>query len=242
MKIKKYIKVGKNKYEVELLNGETILLYEDIILKYDLLLTKEIKDIEKIKKENDKYSLYDKTLGYISKKLRSEKEIKKYLLKYTSDSQYINSIINKLYENNILNKNLYIKSYIHDKINFTNDGPIKIKNDLINLGFDSNLIDDILLEFDLDIIDEKINKYLNKQLKNNKKSLYVFKNKMLYNLINLGYEKDDILRNINKIKFDDKKGYDFEKEKLIKKYSKKYNGYELEMIVNKKLYEKGFKN
>ena len=40
MKIKKYIKQGLNKYKVVLEDNTSIVLYEDIILKYELLLKK----------------------------------------------------------------------------------------------------------------------------------------------------------------------------------------------------------
>jgi len=242
MKINKYIKIGKNKYKVYLENNEVLVLYEDIILKYELLLKHEINDIELIKKENEKYELYDKVLSFISKRIRCEKEIKDYLKKYTSDIEYIDNIINKLHDNKLIDNNLYIKSFIHDKINFTNDGPLKIKKYLIDLEFDNYLIEDLLTEFNHELQIEKINNYIEKNLKNNSKSLYAFKGKMLINLINLGYYKEDIISCLDKISLNEDNLKEKEKEKLIKKYSKKYKDKELEMIIKRKLYEKGFRD
>lgn len=111
MKIKKYIKCGKNKYKIILENDEIIILHENIILKNELLLKKEIIDLDLIIKENEKYELYDKILGYINKRIRCEKEIRDYLEKRTADLGYIDEIINKLYENKLLNNDLYIISY-----------------------------------------------------------------------------------------------------------------------------------
>ena len=42
MKIISYKKIKQNKYEVTLSNNESVLLYDDIILKYELLTKKEI--------------------------------------------------------------------------------------------------------------------------------------------------------------------------------------------------------
>lgn len=242
MKIKKYIKTGSNKYKVILENDESIILYEDVILKFELLLKKEIEDLCVIKNYNEKFSLYDKTLGYISKKLRCEKEIRNYLSNYTTNQDDIDNIIKKLYDNKILDNKLYIKNYINDKIYLTLEGPNRIKNDLINLGFDSYLVEDELIEFNQELIQERINKYINKQLKVNKKSLYVFKNKMLFNLINLGYENNDILKVLNKVSLDEDNLKSKEEEKLRKKYSRKYDGYELENIIKRKLFEKGYRD
>ena len=46
MQISKYKKLKNNIYEVTLENDEKIKLYEDVILKEELLLKKEIDDIE----------------------------------------------------------------------------------------------------------------------------------------------------------------------------------------------------
>lgn len=240
MKIIKYIKVSKSKYKIILEDNETITLYEDVILKYELLLKKEIIDLNSILEFNKKYELYDKVLSYINKKIRCEREIITYLKKYTTDDNLINEIILKLKSNNVLNEENYITSFIHDKIYLTLDGPVKIKNDLLNLGFEEDMVIDNLKVFDQNLIEERINKYLNKQIKANKKSNYIFKNKMLLNLLNLGYTKENITRCLDNISLDDTSSCEKEKEKLYKKYEKKYSGYELDMIVKRKLYEKGY--
>ena len=242
MKILRYKKVGKNKYRLELDNFDEIILYEDVILKENLLIKKEIDNLENIININNEYALYDKTLSYLNKRLRCEKEIREYLKKYTKDINQIDIIINKLKDKHLINDELYIKSYIHDKINLSNDGPLKIKKDLESLGFNIYDIEDRLLEFNNNLIKDKIERYINKQLKINKKSLYIFKQKMLLNLTNLGYLKEDILEYLNNIEIDEDNLKDKEKDKLIKKYSKKYSGIELDKIVKQKLYEKGYWN
>lgn len=241
MKIKKYKKVGKNKYKVILENEEELVLYEDIILKQELLLKREIEDIKQIEKDNNQYELYDKVISLISKRIRCEKEIRNYLKKYTNDLEEIENIIKKLYEDRLLNKELFMKSYLHDKMSFTNDGPLKIKKNLIDFGFNNFEIEDLLIEFNQDLQKEKIKKYIEKNLKSNKKSLYIFKQKMLLNLINLGYEKDDIIKFLDKVSIEEENLKEKEIEKIKKKYSKKYEGIDLDRIIKQKLYEKGFR-
>ncbi len=241
MKIKKYKKVGKNKYKVILENEEELVLYEDIILKQELLLKREIEDIKQIEKDNNQYELYDKVISLISKRIRCEKEIRNYLKKYTNDLEEIENIIKKLYEDGLLNKELFMKSYLHDKMSFTNDGPLKIKKNLIDFGFNNFEIEDLLIEFNQDLQKEKIKKYIEKNLKSNKKSLYIFKQKMLLNLINLGYEKDDIIKLLDKVNIEEENLKEKEIEKIKKKYSKKYEGIDLDRIIKQKLYEKGFR-
>ena len=242
MKINKYLKVGNHTYKVFLENGNTILLQEDVILKFDLLLKKEIENLEEIQNYNVKYTLYTKTLNYISKRQRTEKEIRVYLEKYTNDLEYIDKVLEKLKEMNMLNSKVYIRSYINDKIHFGFDGPEKIRKNLLELDFLEEEINEELEIFDQTVREEKIRKYIEKQLKGNKKSLYVFKNKMVLALLNLGYSRSEVLRELDKINFSDDILKEREEEKLRQKYSKKYSGYQLEQIIKRKLYEKGYRS
>ena len=238
MKIIKYVKSGKNKYRVYFDNGKNLVLYEDVILKFELLLKGEVKDLSSVISYNNKYELYDKVLGYISKKLRCEKEITKYLDRFDIDNDTKEEIINKLKLNGLLNNNLYIKSFIHDKVALSLDGPLKIKHELLRLGFKEEEID----VFNKELIRERIKKYINKQLKSNNKSLYIFKNKIVLSLVNLGYKREDIYSELDNISIDDSSLKEKEEKKLREKYQTKYQGYELEMMIKKKMYEKGFRD
>ena len=88
---------------------------------------------------------------------------------------------------------------------------------------------------------ERINHYLEKQAKANKKSIYVFKNKMLINLINLGYDKELINSCLSNIAIDNQDDLkNKEEEKIRIKLERKYTGNELERKIKEKLYQKGF--
>ena len=102
MKIIKYTKKNKNTYEITLENKEIINIYDELILKYDLLITKELDDYTKklILEENTYYEAYYKALKYLSIKMRTNLEITKYLSNYPSN--IIDKVITKLYEENYL--------------------------------------------------------------------------------------------------------------------------------------------
>ena len=241
MKIVKYKKLNGNKYQVILEDNSKINLYEDVILEKELLLKKEVDDLESLLNANLKYGIYEEALHYISIKLRSKKEIYNYLIKKGYQEEDINKTIDKLIKNGYINDDYYSKCYINDRINLSLDGPVKIKKYLDSLDISNLVYDKYLDEFNKELVYSRINKYLEKQLKVNKKSIYIFKNKMLINLINLGYAASDInhcLMNINVSNQDELK--EKEKEKLYKKLSRKYTGIELDRKVKEKLYQKGF--
>lgn len=243
MKIVNFKKKNSNSYKITLSSGESVILYEDIILKYDLLLKKEISDndLKEITKDNEKYFVYYDSLKYITKKLRTEIELRKKYKDYSSSS--IDYSINRLRSEGYLNDSLYIKSFINDSINLKLDGQNKIKNNLIKLGLKEEDILDYLDTIDNSIWLEKINKIINKEIKNNKKyfGLYL-KNRIFSNLKNLGYLDKDIVSILNNYTFQvDESIYEREKEKAINKYKRKYQGKELEMKVNNYLYTHGFR-
>ncbi len=243
MNITKIKKDKGNKYKV-LIDLEEYVLYDDTILKYSLLTNKSIDDelLQEVIKYNDYLKYYYLALKHISKRLRCKKEIVDYLNKYDVDKDTINLIIDKLNSEGYLNEYVYLKSFINDSLNLSDDGPLKIKSKLIKLGFNEDSINEVLnsiiSNIDLSI---RVSNIIDKKVRlNNNKGKYYLKRKILLDLTNLGYNKETILDILNNINFDDSSIYKKEREKAFNKYSKKYSGYELESKVNNYLYRKGF--
>ena len=241
MKIIKYSKKGSNKYRVYLEDNTSILLHEDVILKNDLLIKKEIDDIDDLLKQNSKYEILDVSIKYISLKTRSIKEMFEYLKNKNYQEDDIERTINYLIDKNYLNDKIYSRNYIMDRINLSNDGPSKIINYLEKQHITSDIYGEYLDLFSKDIIYSKINKYISKIIKTNKKSKYVLKNKIIMNLINLGYEREDINYCLdNSFDVDDSNNKEIERNKIYNKLKRKYSGEELERKVREKLYQRGY--
>ena len=242
MKITKYKKI-RNKYRVYFEDSSSVDLYEDIILKHSLLLKKEVtkKQLEIIVNDNKKEEIYDVSLKYISIKMRSKKEIKDYLKRKEYDDIDIKNTISRLEKNNLINNKEYARAYIIDRINLSNDGPNKIKKDLIHEGIEEEVINQYIDKIDYDELYNKLDRLIDKKIVSLKKySGEVLKQRLIGYFINLGYSIDMIesiistkeLRNIDQgIK---------EYNKLYSKYSKKYEGYELEYRIKQSLYKKGY--
>lgn len=243
MKIISYKKIKQNKYEVTLSNNESVLLYDDIILKYELLTKKEI-DNQKLKEiilDNSKYDVYYAMLKDISKKFRTEKELRTKFKDY--DNEVVDYAIKRLKNEKYLNNELYIRAYINDAINLKLIGPYKIINNLLNLGFEKSEIEEYLEVIDNEIWLDKINKLIKKEINSNHAySGNVLKMRIQNKISNLGFELNMISKLINNYDFNlSREKYLKEKEKALRKYSKKYSGFLLEQKVNNYLYQKGLK-
>ena len=170
MKINKFKKIGSNKYKIYF-DNESLIVYEDVILKYNLLYKKDIDNdlLIEINKENYKSSIYDVSIKYISVRMRSKKELEEYLKKKKYDQKDIEETIKRLQSQDLLNDEKFAKSYINDKLYLTNYGLTKIKNDLLKLGVEEYIIDAIVNNIDLQVINDKLSKIIDKELKINSK-------------------------------------------------------------------------
>lgn len=235
MKINKFKKVGKSKYKI-IFDNTDITLYEDVILKYDLLIKNEVDIdlIDKIIKENEHYDAFYNALNYIEIKMRNKKEIISYLKKKEFDDKIIKETIDKLENLNLLNTKSYIQAFVNDKINLSSYGPYKIKKSLLDFDFNEEDIDNYLNTIDENIWLEKLKKIVNKKKSIMKsKSYYMFISKMKNDLYNLGFDKymiDDVLSNIE---------YDSNAlNKELEKADKKFKGNKTKIISS--LLRKGY--
>lgn len=244
MTIKAIKKISNNKYKI-VLDNDKITLYDEVIINNNLLFKKEIDDefLIKLKKDNDYYDVYNKVVKMINTKLRSENEINKYLDKLEITIDYKNDIINKLKGNGLINDNNYAKAYIYDRMYLSNDGPVKIKKELLCHNINENIVDKLLNDIDEDYLYNKLNKLVLKKVKaNHKYSDYILKTKIQSDMINLGYDRDFVNDILNGINIDNSSLIRNDYDKLISKYSKKYSGNELVYKVKEKLYQKGYSN
>ena len=190
----------KGLYKVELEDGRVLSLYEEVILKYELLLKREIhlEDLDNIRKYNQEYEVYYVALESIKSRFKSVYDIKELLLKKEYPCDMIDMAIEKLLKQGYLNDRSFAKSYINNQIVTTTKGPNKIKKELLEHRVDSNIIEDELVIFEEEIQLEKIEKVVTKFLKSNhSRGGVVLKRKIINDLVILGYDNYLINRVIN---------------------------------------------
>lgn len=242
MIINKIVKLKDNKYKIYI-DKECITTYDNVILENDLLYKKNIDDnlYNKILLDTNYYNIYNQVVKYILKRRRSERQIMLYLDKFEINIDNKNKIINKLKNINLINDIEYCKSYINDKIYLSKDGINKIRENLLKENISIEVIESELKNIDKDIFDDRLKKLIIKKINSNKKySKQLLKQKILTDMINLGYDKNQILDIIENNIIDNKEILIKEFDKVYNKLKIKYNGFELETKVKQKLLQKGF--
>lgn len=239
MEIVKFKKGKRNIYELEFDNGLKCKLYDDVIVKFNLISNKRLdnKKLDEVLTYNDSLGAYYDSIRKINTKLRSEVELKKYLKEKEYSDEIINETISKLKKDGYINRELYIKSYINDAYKFTPYGPEKIKSELYKFGFNDREIEPLLNQ---DYYD-KVVKLIDKKFKGSINcSVNMFKQKVNNYLISNGYPKEMFIEYLNNQYFDDSKELRKDALKLINKYQKKYDNIKLALFIKDKLYKKGY--
>lgn len=244
MKIEKFKKRPNGLYTIYLDNFNSYDFYEEIILKYELLITKTIEEDElnRIIKDNNNYESYYEALKVLKRTIKTKEEIKRLLTDKKYNKENISFTITTLEKQGYINDKNYSKSYVHNSIITTNKGPKKIALELEKKGVEPSDYREALEEYNTSLEKEKIEKLISKKIKaNHNKSAKVLKQKLQVDLINNGFSKDiikEVLNSLNIEENDDimKKEY----QKYYNKLSKKYKGKELEYKLKQKMYSLGF--
>lgn len=204
MKIEKYELTKKNIYNVYLSNGEVLELNGKVITDNELLIKKDIDNelYNKLKRDNTICILVDTSVKYIDRRLRSINELRDYLKNKEEDTIIIEEVIDKLIDYKYLDDDRFTKAFIKDKLNFTNWGDYKIKNELKRLGVNGEIIYNNMTSIDDNIYYERINKIIDKDISTNKKYNGIkLKNKIYNHLLTLGYSKEKVISIINNYNF-----------------------------------------
>ena len=244
MKIEKFKKRPNGLYTIYLDNLNSYDLYEEIILKYELLITKSIEEdeLDKIIEDNKNYESYYEALKTLKRTIKTKEEIKKLLTEKKYSKESIDFTITTLEKQGYINDKSYSKSYVHNAIITTNKGPRKIEQELIKKGVIPLDYNEAIDEFTNFLEKEKIEKLISKKIKSNhNKSAKVLKQKLQLDLINNGFHQDIIKEVLNSTDIEEnndiaKKEY----QKYYNKLSKKYSGKELEYKLKQKMYSLGF--
>lgn len=245
MKITK-IEKKKRLYLLEIDEKDELYVTEDTIVHF--MLSKNMEIDETTLKDIQRYAQfsYGKNLALyqISFKQRTADEVKKYLEKHEIDSQCIPEIIENLKKENWINDSQYVETYLSQNLTSGDKGDYVLKQKLLQKGVDAQLIDQKLAELDFSDLAEKTAQKLLRKYQN-KLSTKTLKDKIIQNMMNKGFsytEAKDAFETLD-IEKDEQQEFELlnkELDKQYRKFSKKYEGYELNQRLTQALARKGF--
>ncbi|MBJ8349824.1 recombination regulator RecX [Streptococcus zalophi] len=236
----------KRLYLLELDKKEHLYITEDTIVRFMLTKNKDIdeKELEAIK-TFAQFS-YGKNLAlyFLSFKLRTEKEVTDYLLKHDIDRTSISSIIQELKDDNWLNDQKYSETLIEQSLKSGDKGPYVLTQKLKQKGLDEKIIAQTIEQYDFTEVAQKT---AQKLLRKHEGRLPVnaLKDKITQALVTKGFSYADAKIAFETLIIEDNDENDDaliqnEVEKQYRKYSRRYDGYELKQKLTQALVRKGF--
>lgn len=245
MKIIKYRKASNGKYKVELDNGMVLVLYEETILKYNFLLTKEIDEETLLLADqyNQECDVYYVALKRLNNRLQTVFDLHSFLLRKEYLEDLIDKAISKLSRQGYLDDKVYARSYIHDQMITTSKGPYRLEKELLEKQVDISIIQEEMIAFTKEEQIKKIEKVINRGIQSNHtRGGVILKQKIFQDLKSLGHDISLITNILDHYSFSaDSDIAKKEYNKLLKKYQRKYHGEELKRKIREKLYQKGLK-
>ena len=219
----------------------------DVLIKFQLKKGMELDDFSfmEIQYQDDIRKAYNRAIYYLSRRMRSEKEIHDYLVTKEIDEPVIIEILHRLTAQKYINDEEYALAYVRTQANTTDKGPNVIKMELKEKGIVEQILNPALQEYPLEQQIEKATKISVKfYQKNTKESLKVLKQKLENLLLRKGYSYDIINIAVNEVCMNNEEDEEmgavrFQGEKANRKYSK-YSGFEYEQKMKQALYRKGF--
>lgn len=242
MEIKKISKLDKERYKIKI-DDEIIITYDNVILENNLLYKKNIDTVlyDKIITSTQYYNIYNKVVNNILKKRKSEYEIRVYLKTNNLSDNDIDKMVLKLKSNHLISDTEYCRAFIHDKLYLSKYGINRIKKELLDKNILVETIDNELQNIDNNMIKSKLEKLVVKRINSNTKySNYQLKQKILTDMMNLGYDKSMIMKIIENNLIDNTNILEKEFEKLYQKFILKYQKDEVIIKLKQKLLYKGF--
>lgn len=237
----------KGRYNIYINDDFAFGVDEEVLIKFELNkglhVTKELQ--KKIENEDSYYQAYQKTLNYLSYSLRSEKQIREYLVKHEL-YHFSDRMIEQLKSMRLVDDLNFAQSFVRSQANMNQKGPRNIEQDLKQRGIKEEFIltalDEYPYEEQLENAITLASKRWNRTSKNSEiESIQ----KVKAYLLNKGYSfdiVDEALAAIDTEK-DSELEYDAlvkQGDKAVRRYSRKYEGYELSQRLKGYLYNKGY--
>lgn len=221
--------------------------HEDVIVKFSLRKGLELsaEKIKAIRKEADSWNIYIQSINYLSYRMRTRLEMKRYLLKKEYTEAAIDRILNRLEGEKLLNDAEFAMAFVRTRMRLSTKGPQMVKKELNELGVKKDIIEEALQQYSMDKQLENAEKYLSKKTGSSKtrRSKREEEDRALRLLMQRGYSHEinkEVLEKLTGPTVDEEwEAVQYQGEKAMRKY-RNLDKREAYQKIRQYLYRKGF--
>ncbi|WP_438838742.1 recombination regulator RecX [Streptococcus pluranimalium] len=245
MKITK-IEKKKRLYLLELDESNKLYITEDTIVRFMLTKGMSVSKEELNQIRQFAQFSYGKNLAldFLSFKQRTEKEVKDYLYKHEIEAAIIPQVLENLKADRWINDKQFVISIAEQNLSSGDKGAFVIKQKLIQKGISTATIDGVLGDYDFTEVAERVAQKLLRKYEG-KLAFKALKDKLSQSLTNKGfsYQEAKIAVEGLELEKDDETEEELiyqELDKQYRKYSRKYEDYDLKQRLTQALARKGY--
>ncbi|GCF92356.1 regulatory protein RecX [Enterococcus florum] len=243
-------KVNKGRnghYDIELSNGDRLIVSEDVLVRFRLLKGQELTEQElvEIKEVGNEDLGFQLALNYLSYQMRSEKEVRSYLKEKEIEQKDRTKIIDRLKKLDLVNDQNYAESYIRTQMRLADKGPRVLRQKLQEKGISGETLENALALFEEQAQYELASKTAAKALKKfHHKSVREIQQKLQQQLMTKGFSNDTIKQVIADIDFEEiyqqeADSLQLQGEKLWRQYQR-FDLAKRSLKTKQNLYQKGY--
>ncbi|QBP40363.1 recombination regulator RecX [Paenisporosarcina antarctica] len=241
-------KNNTERYNIYIEEAYAFAVDESLIVKYQLTKNKILEDWERdeIVFDDEIRKAFNKALHFLAFRMRSEYEVKKKLLDLEYGEAVVLEAIQKLHNLGFLNDEAFSKAFLETQKKTSKKGPRVIQQELKKKGIEKSLQEEVLKTYteedQTQIAQGLAEKIANQQ---SSKTPRQVKQKIQDTLLRKGYSYATISKVIEEIEFETEQD-EWEEmiadqgDKIWRKVSIKYTGYDRKNRVKQALYQKGF--
>lgn len=220
---------------------------EDVFIRHHLRKGMELTEdkINTIREEDILDKAFQKTLQFLSYRMRSKKEIYDYLREQDVPEQDALEMIDRLTDLHLINDLQFAEAFVRTKKNTQKKGSKLIEQELYEKGISQELIEKAMFEYPVEeqldnaisVCEKKKKKYSTEAQRNRKQKLFQF-------LLQRGFTQSIANEAIAHVEQEFDEGEEWaalvkQATKAEKKFQK-YDGWEQEQRIKQYLYQKGF--
>lgn len=221
---------------------------KEVLLKKNIHKGKELSpdELKNIFREDEKEKIFQKALIYLQFQMRTEEEVRRYLRKKENDEVALEEAISKLKKHRYIDDGEYARLFVQSRIRMSGHGPRMMREKLKQKGLKEEDIRKAMLQYSEEKQVEVASQFLRKKGKRKLNESYqMFKHRLLQSLERKGFSPSVAMRawetiNLSVSEDEEKSALVKEGEKALKKWRRKYDGFELKQKIKQTLYRKGF--
>ncbi|NJP37810.1 recombination regulator RecX [Bacillus luteus] len=245
-------KKTKQRYHIHLeKNGKEEYAFsvsEDMIVSEDLMKGKELteEEITRLKSRDDVEKVYQRALNYLSYRMRSEKELKDYILGHEHvEEEDAADMIERLRKLDFVNDGRFAEAFVRTKKDQSRKGPRTIRQELKQKGISGKEMEDAMeqyseeeaVELAVELVEKKQKSYKRESRRRKEQKLMQF-------LLQKGYSMDIASKALEQADIESDEEEELaavraQGEKLWRKHQSKSER-ERKQRVKQGLYQKGF--